>query len=131
MAVLTVEQLSTPLVGSAQPTGSPASTCVIQMDLRGQKLIRGGLICSTGRGASGLDTLRGQRLLLASGRLTLRRLGAFLGTACLTFRICKEIQPSARLCLLPSPSFMPEALPTKGVTDGLRWHPSLCWSPSL
>lgn len=89
------------------------------MGIGGQKLILGGLICSTGRGASGLDTLRGQRLLLSGGWLTLRRLGALLGTACLSFRICKEIQPSARLCLLSRLSFMQEALPIKGVMDGL------------
>ena len=82
------------MVRSTQTAGSPAGTCVIRIGIGGQKLILGGLVCPTGQGTSGLDTLRGRSLLLGSGRLTLCRLGAFIGTACFTFRICREIEPA-------------------------------------
>lgn len=98
--VLTLRRLSKPLLRGAQTSGSPAGTCVIQMGIGGQKLSLGGLICPTGQGTSRLDAIRGQCLLLGSGWLTLHRLGAFIGTACFTFSICKEIQLSARPRLL-------------------------------
>lgn len=91
------------------------------MGIGGQKLILGGLVCPTGQGTCGLDTLRGRCLLLGSGRLTLCRLGAFIGTAGFAFRICKEIEPP--VSHVPFTTFFQ----AKDALGALTWNTTFRW----